>query len=311
MSNRFNELTKSLPESITRRTALKRCGLGLAGIALARLGLNNAQAITNGQLDGDAHSNVGSGVFLKTLWPPTPVPHVCGSGILIHPRVFLTAGHATALLETVLGNGSFSLLDFRLGFGSNALDPGSWRTVSNLLTHPDYPARAQTELGSGAIPVPDVGVILFPNPIMDILPAALPPLGFLEALQASGQLRTGSDQAKFTVVGYGVELGDPVGHVPFPPDGLRRVAQSQFSHLDDRWLFLSQNPALGIGGGGSCDSGGPIFWVDPATGTETLVATTSRGDLVNRALSVNYRVDTLEALSFLNDVIRRVNAGEL
>src|SRR6266516_366429 len=222
MQNKFDKLTKSMAQSVTRRAALKGLGLGLAGAALARLGLNQAQAITNGQLDGNAHPNVGGGVFLKSIFPPTPAPMVCGSGTLIHPRVFLTAGHATALLETLLGNGSFSLSDMRLSFGSNVLDPGSWRNVSNVLTHPDYAAKAQTESGWGAIPLPDVGVIIFPNPIMDILPAALPPLGFLDALQASGQLRAGSDQAKFTVVGYGVELGDPVGHVPFPPDGLRR-----------------------------------------------------------------------------------------
>ena len=280
-------------------------------MALIRFGQQRLQAITNGQLDGNAHPNVGAGVFLQSIFPPTPAPMVCGSGTLIHPRVFLTAGHATYLLETVLAGGAFSLSDFRLGFGNNALDPASWRTVSNLLTHPDYAAKAQTEGGRGGIPLPDVGVIIFPNPITDILPAALPPLGFLDALQAAGKLRAGSHQAKFTVVGYGVELGDPVGQLPFPPDGLRRVAQSEFLDLGDRWLFLSENPAQGNGGSGSCDSGGPLFWVDPSTGTSTLVATTSRGDQVNLALSVNYRVDTLEALSFLNDVIRRVNLGEL
>jgi hypothetical protein len=311
MNNKPDELTEGMAQTVTRRAALKKVGVGLAGMALARFGINQAQAITNGQLDGNAHPNVGAGVFLQSIFPPTPAPMVCGSGTLIHPRVLLTAGHGTALLETVLGNGSFSLSDFRLSFGSNALDPASWRTVSNLRTHPDYHAEAQNESGRGAIPLPDVGVIIFPNPIQDISPAVLPPLGLLDALQAAGQLRAGSDQAKFTVVGYGVELGDPVGHVPFPPDGLRRVTQSEFLNLHDRWLFLNQNPALGNGGGGDCDSGGPLFWVHPSTGTEILVATTSRGDMVNRNQSVNYRIDTQEALSFLNDVIRRVTAGEL
>src|SRR5436309_8462349 len=132
MKHNFDELTKSLAQSISRRTALKQFGVGLAGMAVAGFGLNQAQATTNGQLDGNAHPNVGAGVFLQSIFPPTPAPMVCGSGTLIHPRVFLTAGHATALLQTVLGNGSFSLSDMRLSFGSNALDPGSWRNVSNV-----------------------------------------------------------------------------------------------------------------------------------------------------------------------------------
>ena len=41
MNNRFDELTKSLAESVTRRAALKRFGVGLAGMALACFGLTN------------------------------------------------------------------------------------------------------------------------------------------------------------------------------------------------------------------------------------------------------------------------------
>src|SRR5262245_58344416 len=39
MNNRFDELTKNMAQSVTRRTALKRFGLGLAGMALACIGL--------------------------------------------------------------------------------------------------------------------------------------------------------------------------------------------------------------------------------------------------------------------------------
>ncbi len=41
MNNQFDELTKSLAQSVTRRAALKKFGLGLAGMALACFGLAN------------------------------------------------------------------------------------------------------------------------------------------------------------------------------------------------------------------------------------------------------------------------------
>ena len=45
MNDQFDELAKGLAQSVTRRGALKKFGLGLAGIALASLGLaNQAQA---------------------------------------------------------------------------------------------------------------------------------------------------------------------------------------------------------------------------------------------------------------------------
>jgi hypothetical protein len=41
MNNRFDELTKNLAQSVTRRAAFKKFGAGLAGMALACLGLSN------------------------------------------------------------------------------------------------------------------------------------------------------------------------------------------------------------------------------------------------------------------------------
>ena len=48
MNNQFDELTKSLAQSVTRRAALKKFGVGLAGMALACFGLaNKAEADPN------------------------------------------------------------------------------------------------------------------------------------------------------------------------------------------------------------------------------------------------------------------------
>ena len=41
MANKFDELARGLAQSVTRRGALKKFGFGLAGVALASLGLAN------------------------------------------------------------------------------------------------------------------------------------------------------------------------------------------------------------------------------------------------------------------------------
>ena len=45
MNDQFDELAKGLAQSVTRRAALKKFGVGLAGVVLASLGVaNKAQA---------------------------------------------------------------------------------------------------------------------------------------------------------------------------------------------------------------------------------------------------------------------------
>ncbi len=44
MNNKFDELAKGLAQSVTRRQALKKFGVGLAGVALACFGLANRAA---------------------------------------------------------------------------------------------------------------------------------------------------------------------------------------------------------------------------------------------------------------------------
>ena len=41
MNTKFDELTKQMAQSITRRAAMKKFGIGLAGMALACFGLAN------------------------------------------------------------------------------------------------------------------------------------------------------------------------------------------------------------------------------------------------------------------------------
>ena len=46
MTNQFDELTKGMAQSVTRRAALKKFGVGLAGMALAYFGLANKASAT-------------------------------------------------------------------------------------------------------------------------------------------------------------------------------------------------------------------------------------------------------------------------
>lgn len=47
MKDRFDELTKAMAQSVTRRAALKKFGVGLTGMVLACFGLANKAEATN------------------------------------------------------------------------------------------------------------------------------------------------------------------------------------------------------------------------------------------------------------------------
>ena len=85
MNHKFDELTKNMAQSVTRRAALKKFGVGLAGMALACFGVaNNADAQTaclpnNYRCKKD--SDCCSGHCLKTTGSkffPGGALHYCG-----------------------------------------------------------------------------------------------------------------------------------------------------------------------------------------------------------------------------------------
>ena len=261
---------------------MRKRAILVALLLVLTVGVAPALAITWGQPDTE-HTNVGA---MVVDWPDYGPYQVC-SGTLIHPRVFLTAGHCTEGWE---GTG---VETFWVNFDQYALNEKTLLDVEAVITHPDY------NWGPTSDPH-DVGVLILKRPVRRIKPADLPEEGLLDRLLAEGRLRQGSDGARFTLVGYGGTLDWP------PPDiyyeDIRQSAVSEYQALLNAWLRMSQNQATGDGGTCYGDSGGPAFWTDP-DGTEFIVGITSWGDVPCVASAFNYRVDIPETLDFINDVI--------
>ena len=247
-------------------------------LSLALLALPVA-AITWGEPDTD-HHNVGA---MMLDFPDYGVVPGC-SGTLIHPRIFLTAGHCTEGVEPE---------EVWVNFNPDGLDTSTNLDVAEVVTHPDY------YWGPRSNPH-DLGALILAEPVTDIEPANLAPLGFLDDLKAQGLLKNRGEKAKFTMVGYGATLYFP------PPDIVyedqRQFALSEYRALLKSWLRVSQNQATGDGGTCYGDSGGPAFWTEPS-GKEILVGVTSWGDAPCVAAGFYYRVDIPETLDFIDDLI--------
>ena len=258
-------------------------------------------AITFGEVDNDnLFPNVGAIVVIKN---PTgvdrPVPRAGCSGTLIHPRVLLTAGHCMHSLEAAIADGIATLDNVRVSFGTDAFDETTWLEIEAVVTHPDF---AFTPVNDQH----DVGLVILKEPV-DLPCATLAYAGFLDDLKAAGLLVNGGDFASFLAAGYGTTLNFPPPEV-VAADGQRRFVFTQYVALQNAWLVMNQNQAIGEdnGGTGFGDSGGPRFWVAP-DGSLVLVAVTSRGDPKLVALDQAYRIDTVDALGFIEVVLSMVD----
>jgi hypothetical protein len=226
------------------------------------------------------------------------------SGTLIHERAFLTAGHCT-------GPSSFAPLPpFIQAFVSlrpNALDPVTWRTVVEQVTHPSIPPcppplgcdpTTQDVFHALDPGISDIGLAFLAQPVRGIRPARLAEVDALES-RTAGRLPT-------IFVGYGFTQLGPGGEIPPPSewDGWRRIKASRLDRVvDGTWASWELPSRVCFG-----DSGGPTFFnAHPLTSPldVSLVAVASDGGIDCISPDYRARIDTAAVRRWIRDTIQQ------
>jgi len=245
-----------------------------------------AGAITQGTRD-ETHTSVGLVRFT------TADGRFRCSGTLIAPTVVLTAGHCTEGPAT----------NVYVSFDTDlALDP-----LAAGITPEEKAKREGHYITGTAHPDPgwtgklsfakqhDQGVVVLDAPASskwpNVLPAQLPPLGFLDRNQ--GKLK----KETFTLVGYGVEIGVKKAQVVVSE---RRSTTSFLQNVGRQVVTFQINTNDSKAGGGSCfgDSGGGVFWGPYVLGDASYV-----NSLTCNASGSYQRVDTRYSRNFLNEFL--------
>jgi hypothetical protein len=249
-----------------------------------------ASAITGGERD-EVHTNVGVIRFT------TAAGRFRCSGTLISPTVVLTAGHCTG------DDGQHPATNVFVSFNTDLpLDP-----LAAGITPAERAARAANYITGTAHPDPgwdgklsiskqhDQGVVVLDAPATSkwpgITPAPLLAVGTLDANQGALKNET------FTLVGYGVEIGDKKAQVVVTE---RRFTTSFLKTVQDEVVTFQINDRDSKAGGGSCfgDSGGPVFLGQHVVGDASFV-----NSLTCNATGGYQRVDTAYSRAFLEQFI--------
>src|ERR1700746_901675 len=132
-----------------------------------------ALCITNGTLDNNRHPEVGT--IVAEYITAGVLDQAC-SCTLISPKVFLTAGHCVAFLQ------SKGITQVWVSFDP-VFSPSVTKYPGTMHLNPAVPGRGNSD-------PEDLGVIVLDAPIVGISPASLPPLGLLDRMFADGSLRS-------------------------------------------------------------------------------------------------------------------------
>lgn len=266
---------------MTRKRSL--IGLVVVAVAAGVVATAPAMAITGGGPD-TTHTNVGLVRFT------TAAGRFRCSGTLIAPTVVLTAGHCTE------GPATNVFVSFDDALQPDPLQPGispaeKAAREAHYITGTAHPDPAW----DGKLSFPkqhDQGVVVlgaaattkWPN----IVPAPLPPIGFLDRNQ--GELKN----ATFTLVGYGIDIGAKKSQIVLQA---RNSTTSYLKNVQSEVVAFQINDNDAKAGGGSCfgDSGGAVFLDGYVLGDASYV-----NSLTCNATGTYQRDDTAYSRAFLD-----------
>jgi hypothetical protein len=268
----------------------------LTSVLVTMLLSGPACAITNGQPDLDNNWPY-VGLVVVDEWDGTQVvPMWRGTGILISPKVVLTAGHLT---ENALAARIWFDVGPIQGFWEDP--PGHYPfpgrdsvEAKEIHTHPDYELGLDPQLKEWISH--DVGILILKKPVHMKEYGELPTEGLVDTLQMKATV----DQ-----VGYGVQEMHRGGGQPYwTGPKMRYFAPAELITTDDamsdEFMKLTANPAQEKGGTAFGDSGGPNLLGD----TNTILGITSWGTNYQCAgVSYAQRVDTADVLSWINSFL--------
>ncbi|MBD8868781.1 S1 family peptidase [Nocardioides donggukensis] len=232
-----------------------------AGVMTIGLSAAPSAASTGGTVDSDnEYDNVGFIMFYDD-----GSRYRC-SATLVSPTVVLTAAHCTD------GTDGKTLVTFDPVIAEEPADvtlpraavPSEGYTAAEITdagylsgvasTHPDYSDFTDLDTWN------DVGVVVLDEPVTDIEPAELAPLGTLDTIPKNELRKT-----LFRAVGYGTEVrkadSGPQNPTPQSFPLVRRYVDMPGQKLTPQVLQTNGNEKDPFGTGGTCfgDSGGPVF----------------------------------------------------
>jgi len=232
----------------------------LAAVTVALTATGTAYGVIGGSLDAGRHQAAGA-LLVPTRNGLAPE---C-SGVLIAPRVFLTAGHCTN--AALAAGGAYVVFD-------DELRPGSWTPIhGTAITDPAY--------GHDSSDPHDLGVILLDEDA-PVAPAALPAAGSADRLAKDG--------VALVSAGYG--YSQRLDNKDFVYDGFRHMAAMPVVSETSTLLRISSQTGAELCFG---DSGGPQY----LPGTSTVMSVTSGGNTVCKGTATTTRLDSASARGFL------------